>query len=145
MEGKGCRATTKLRKPKGHFWEAFRRKKQASELARKESSLLLRQWHKGVRNIWWNQTKLAMGQSHICGGGERVVWGRTPIYESFDFASNPMDICFVGAKKELFSKFKLHYYLFKSEYKLFVIAWLILDYFYPNSNLKINFTDFLSI
>lgn len=56
-----------------------------------------------------------------------------------------MDICFDGAKKELFSKFKLYYYLFKSEYKFFVIAWLILDYFYPNSNLKINFTDFLSI
>lgn len=38
VEGKGCRAATKPRKLKRHFWEAFRRKKQASELALKEPS-----------------------------------------------------------------------------------------------------------
>lgn len=57
-------------------------------------------------------------------------------------------------KSELFSKFKLYYYSFKSDYKFFVIEsdykffvidLLLLDYFYPNSILKINFIDFSSI
>lgn len=65
--------------------------------------------------------------------GGRGWSGRTPIYEAFDFVSNSMGICFDEAKKELFSKFKLYYYSFKSEYKFFVIVWLLLEYFYPNS------------
>lgn len=38
VEGKGYRAATKPRKLKGRFLEAFRRKKQSSELALKEPS-----------------------------------------------------------------------------------------------------------